>query len=93
MTEKPRVELDWTLHWCTEHREPFRARWPEGGVIAMVRLFEATVADPRIAAYAGGKVAELEAVLGEFAPLCCFIDPGELARIYAEAGVEAEAVG
>lgn len=91
--DRPKVNLQWQRQWCPTHREPFRANWPEGTAIAMLRLFEAAVEDPRMVEQTGGKAANLHAVMGEFAPLCCWIEPGALSAIYAEAGVEAEAIG
>lgn len=93
----PHVELDFRVHWCRRHLEPFRARWPEGSAVAMVKLFEAAAADGRIIAAcpktAGGlaKTESLNAVMREHSPLCCFIAPDALAAVYAAAGKVAPA--
>lgn len=80
---QPRVTLDWSL-WCARHLEPYRARWPKGAPLAMVRLFEAAVAMPAVADAAGGDTANLTAALRRFAPLCCFVGKEKLDAIYQE---------
>jgi hypothetical protein len=90
MTSPPRVELDFKVHWCPRHLEPFREDWPGGAGAAMVKLFEAAVRDERIVAAcpkdsAGLAMTEaLDAVLREHSPLCCFIGDDAMAAIYAE---------
>lgn len=85
----PQVSLDFTVHWCSRHLEPYRARWPLGAGVAMVRLFEAWVSDERVAEIApkgaGGKAktAALDALAAECSPLCCFISDEALEAIYA----------
>lgn len=92
--DKPGVELDFNVHWCARHLEPFRADWPGGAGVAMVRLAEAAFADERIVAAAPkdadglAKAEGLNAVLREHSPLCCFIGEERLAVIYAEVGKE-----
>lgn len=88
MPERPRIELEWAVHWCPVHLEPFRDRWPTGAGVAMLRLLDAAVADKAIAEHAGNQAESLDAVLREFSPLCCHIDAGELALVYAEAGID-----
>lgn len=93
MSEAPNVHLDFQVHWCPEHLEPFRERWPEGAGVAMIRLFEAAVADERILAAAPrnaeGKAmgASLDALLLEHSPLCCFLGAEVMQAIYKESGV------
>lgn len=92
--DKPRVELDFTVHWCPRHLEPFRAQWPLGAGVAMLRLFEAAVADERIIAAApqradGTAAADaLDPVLREFSPLCCFLGDEATDRIVEQALAE-----
>jgi len=81
--ESPPVMLDWSL-WCGRHLEPYRARWPEGAMVAMMRLFDAAVKMPAVAEAAGHKTENLTGALQRFAPLCCFISRDELEAIYAE---------
>lgn len=92
--DNPQVTLDFASHWCARHLEPFRARWPLGAGVAMVRLAEAAMADERIIAAAPkdaeGKAmtAALDALLLEHSPLCCFVGEEKMATIYREADVE-----
>jgi len=51
--EQPRVDLRWDVMWCARHLEPYRARWPQGAPLAMMRLFDAAVAMPAVAEAAG----------------------------------------
>lgn len=80
---QPRVELDWSL-WCGRHLKPYRAQWPKGSAVAMMRLFQAAVAMPAVSDAARGDAANLTAALKRFAPLCCFIPKDKLDAIYAE---------
>lgn len=88
------VRLDFTVHWCARHLEPFRSDWPGGAGVAMMRLFDAAVADERIVAAvpkaAGGKgrTEALDGVLLEFSPLCCFLGDERMEPIYREVGKE-----
>ena len=81
--DKPQVQLDWSL-WCSAHLSPYRARWPRGAAVAMLRLFQAAVAMPAVADAAGGDTANLTAALQRFKPLCCFISREDLDAVYAE---------
>lgn len=81
--ERPMVTLDWSL-WCARHLEPYRAQWPKGAAIAMMRLFDAAVAMPAVADAAGNDVARLTEALRRFAPVCCFVGKDAMDRIYAE---------
>jgi hypothetical protein len=81
--DSPRVELSWNL-WCARHLEPYRAQWPKGAAPAMLKLFEAAAAMPAVAAAAGGDANQLTEALQRFAPLCCFVLPGTMDRIYRE---------
>lgn len=67
------VNLEWNVHWCARHLEPFRSRWPAGAATAMLLLFNASVAREEIVRHAGGRADSLDAVLREFSPLCCFL--------------------
>lgn len=94
MTDKPNVNLDFSVHWCDRHLEPFREDWPSGAGVAMLRLFDAVVQDERIAAAAPKnakgepKTESLNAVLLEHSPLCCFIGDERMKAIYEETGKE-----
>lgn len=86
MTEVPlgpaaQVQLTWDL-WCPRHLEPYRAKWPAGAGVAMLRLFDAAVKMPAVADAAGGQAVNLTEALRRFAPLCCFISHEELQAIY-----------
>lgn len=87
---QPEVELDFTVHWCARHLEPFREGWPSGAGVAMLRLFEAAINDERIIAAAPknaeglAKTESLDAVLREHSPLCCFVGDAALEGIYRE---------
>lgn len=81
--ERPMVKLDWSL-WCARHLEPYRAQWPAGAPVAMLRLFDAAVAMPAVTDAAHGDTEQLTAALQRFAPLCCFIPNAKLEAIYDE---------
>lgn len=89
---KPQINLDFRIHWCPRHLEPFRIGWPGGAGVAMVRLAEAALSDERIAAAAPhtadgqAKAESLDAVLLEYSPLCCFVGEEKMQVIYAEVG-------
>lgn len=89
----PRVNLDFAVHWCSRHLEPFRAEWPHGAGVAMVKLFDAVVRDPtfieRMPRDAEGlaQTEALDAALREHSPLCCWLGDERMKGIYREAGV------
>jgi hypothetical protein len=87
---QPNVVLDWSL-WCNRHLAPYRAQWPAGAAVAMMRLFDAAVRMPAIVDAAKDKpsdkqadVANLNYALHRFAPLCCFVSSTTMLAIYAE---------
>lgn len=86
---KPAVALEFSTAWCPRHLEPYRAEWPKGAAVAMLRLFEAFTADERAQRMAGGDAMRLAAVVAECSPLCCFVGDAVVARIHAETGVAA----
>lgn len=92
---EPGVQLDFAVHWCARHLEPFRARWPEGAGVAMVKLFELAVADDRLIdrapkdADGKAKTSSIDALLREHAPLCCWLGDERMAEVYAAAGRQA----
>ena len=77
------VVVDWSL-WCSRHLEPYRAQWPKGAALAMVRLFDAAVAMPAVVDACGGDTHLLTEALQRFKPLCCFVGQEALDKIYAE---------
>lgn len=77
------VVLSWDL-WCGRHLVPYRARWPEGTAVAMIRLFEAALKMDAVIAWTGGDADQITAALQRFRPLCCFIPNKALQAIYAE---------
>lgn len=87
--DQPGIELDWNL-WCGKHLEPYRARWPLGAGVAMMRLLNAAKAMPAITDYctapgaAKADTAKLTEALRRFRPLCCFVGQEAMERIYAE---------
>lgn len=80
----PMVILDFDVHWCPRHLEPYRGQWPKGAALAMARLFNAAVVMPAVHDAAGGDANNIKAALDRFAPLCCFIGKEALDAIYAE---------
>lgn len=94
MTDHPGVNLDFEVHWCAKHLEPFRDGWPSGAGVAMMRLLEAALDDERIVGAAPkdvegkAKTESLDAVLREFSPLCCFVGDERMRNIYEEVGKE-----
>lgn len=92
--QAPQVEMDFPTHWCPRHLEPFRANWPAGAGLAMVRLAGLAFEHPDIVAAATkdsdgkAKVESLNAVLREFSPLCCLVGDAALEPVYREAGVD-----
>jgi hypothetical protein len=70
--------------WCPRHLRPYRAAWPQGFAVAMVRLFDAAARMQAVADFCRGDAGKLTDALVRFAPACCFI-PGEaLQAIYDE---------
>lgn len=79
-----RVTLDFQKAWCADHLLPFKKNWPAGSAMAMVMLFQAFAADERTIEMAGGDANRLDALVLECSPLCCFISPEALDKIYSE---------
>jgi hypothetical protein len=77
------VVIDWSL-WCSRHLEPYRAQWPKGAPLAMLRLFDAAVAMPAVVDACGGDAHLLTEALQRFKPLCCFVGQEALDAIYEE---------
>lgn len=83
----PQINLDFSTAFCARHLEPFRAEWPKGAALAMVGLVSAALSDPRIHAMAvtlpDGKkdASQLDALISEHTPLCCFIAEDLIAEI------------
>jgi hypothetical protein len=77
------VQLGWHL-WCGRHLRPYKAGWPKGAGIAMLRLFDAAVKMPAIVAESGGDITRLTGALDRFAPLCCFVSRQALAEVYRQ---------
>ncbi len=80
---QPQVQLDWSL-WCNRHLRPYRAGWPRGAPLAMIRLFNAAVAMPAVVDAAHADANQLTEALHRFRPLCCFVGKEAMDRIYAE---------
>ena len=85
---QPATALDFATTWCPRHLSPFRAEWPDGAGVAMVKLFQAFAADERAQAMAGCDAMRLAAVVHECEPLCCFVGDEVLEPIYRELGKE-----
>jgi hypothetical protein len=83
VNDKPQVELGWHL-WCGRHLNPYRAQWPKGAGLAMLKLFDAAAKMPAVADWCKGDTNQLTAALNRFAPLCCFVPPGTMDQIYRE---------
>ncbi len=85
------IRLDFTRDFCARHREPLRAEWPRGAATAMVLLFEAFTADPRVAKMAPltedglANADTLPELIAECSPLCCFVGDDVMDRIMAAA--------
>lgn len=82
----PAVALEFSTAWCMSHLEPFHEEWPAGAGLAMLKLFEAFVADERVAKMTDGDAMRIAAVVHEWSPLCCFVSPEALAQVYRECG-------
>jgi hypothetical protein len=89
------INLSWDM-WCSRHLVPLKEAWPKGAGLAMLGLFNAFAADPRIVTAAHGKVGELPLVINAYKPLCCFVGDEVMAEvtrlalegtIYGESGV------
>jgi hypothetical protein len=85
----PAFELKWDVMWCARHLEPFRAEWPRGAAVAMVKLLQAAAAMPAVIDAAHGQATGLPAALERFAPLCCFVPHEQLLEIYRDVEVQA----
>lgn len=89
--DRPMVTLDWSL-WCARHLEPYRAQWPKGASLAMLRLFDAAVRMPAVIDACGhppgdpdhADTANLTVALERFKPVCCFVGKEAMTQIYAE---------
>lgn len=80
--DEPGIVVEPGAAWCAEHLEPFRAAWPAGYLPAVMALtFQALNHDEEIIRASGGRVEALTAVLREFGPLCCRLDPSVLDEI------------
>jgi hypothetical protein len=74
--------------FCPRHLEPFRAEWPRGYPGMLLVLFQHAVRDREILRACGwdpgrgvqAEVARMGAAIREFGPICCRLDPDELAR-------------
>jgi hypothetical protein len=82
----PMVELPVEAVVCPVHGEPFRAKWPSGYPIAVVRLFTAaTATSEELQEAAGGDAHRLNAVIAEFGPLCRLVTAKQRFDIYSDA--------
>lgn len=81
---QPQVELRWSRLWCPRHLAPYRAQWPKGSAVAMMRLFQAAVKMPAVADASKGDAGNLTAALERFGPLCCFVPARVMREIYRE---------
>jgi hypothetical protein len=86
--------MDPTKHWCPMHLEPYRARWPEGAALAMVKLFQAFSAAPKVHEWYLPRFGlppyppeALHQAMDELAPLCCVVGDEVLGVIYHDTGV------
>jgi hypothetical protein len=86
MADTPKVELPPGAVCCPVHLEPFRAKWPAGYPIAVVRLFEAaTATSTELQEAAGGDAHRLNAAIAEFGPLCRLVTAEQRLAIYKDA--------
>lgn len=60
-------------HFCHLHMGFLKAEWPAGYATFALYTWQAFVEDERVCAVTGGKVENLQARLGEFAPICCYL--------------------
>jgi hypothetical protein len=80
------VELPVEAVVCRMHGEPFRANWPAGYPIAVVRLFQAaTESSTELHEATGGDAHRLNAVIAEFGPLCRLVSAEQRLEIYRDA--------
>jgi hypothetical protein len=79
------------LAFCARHLEPFRAKWPSGYAILIVRLVGLITEDERF--YAGvpkdqNGLGDAELITGrlvKFSPLCCFLGDDTMAMLTRDA--------
>ena len=98
LVSNPQIELTPERCFCALHGEPYRADWPSGAPIAMIRLFEVVLESREIRRrrFAGELVDDdaLTAMVAEVldeTPACCRISPATLRSIYVDSGVGVKA--
>lgn len=90
---KPDITLSFTRDWCSRHLGPFRAEWPKGAALGMLKLFEALLADEGFIALAPkdadgiSSTKSIEPIISEIAPICCWLGDEKMAAVYEAAGV------
>jgi hypothetical protein len=87
VSENPKITLTFTEMFCSIHGEPFREQWPKGVALAQLGMFNAALRDDRIIEACGrdengkGDGRQLNRVLREFGPMCCFLEPETVANV------------
>lgn len=79
--QRPQIEMTVENTWCAVHLEPFRAKWPEGYMVANVLMFAAFSANKDVQNYCNGDAMKLNVALSEFGPVCCLIKAQDLSDI------------
>lgn len=64
---------EWQDMWCRKHSAPFRERWPEGSLLAIVMMFQFSASDERVQRVAGNNADNLSITLKVLSPLCCLL--------------------
>lgn len=87
----PMVELTFERALCARHGEPFRARWPKGYPIFMVKAFQVVASKPEIAEAVEGNISRITELLDE-RPMCERLTRDEMLGLYGDAGIGSMAV-
>lgn len=71
---------------CALHGEPFRAAWPDGYIPFLLHATDAVLGQEGFAAYAEGKVENINQMLDQ-RPLCCRMSPDDRLEAYAKSKI------
>lgn len=82
---KPDVVIDPHVHFCDQHMRFLKDEWPTGYATFAALCWKEFIQHERICDRAGGKVENLQAALGEFSPICCYLGDTALKPIVAAA--------
>jgi len=86
MADAPQLNLTFERTLCARHGEPFRAQWPKGFPIFVVKAFQAVASKPEIGEAVEGDITRIEELLDE-RPMCDRLTRDELLTLYGDAAI------